>query len=357
MNRVTMVILLVVVAILAGSLMAAETTVKGRIYSHWGYNMTDGADGENEFGLERAYITVKSKLSKYTSAQITSDLRATDIGDGEDAKRRYELIMKYIFIDWTPAFGKEVLKLRIGLLPLPYSVYQDDLWSRHYIAMNFSDINGLLTSADPGVSAIFALGEKGKCGSFSVGMFNGTSYTDLEEKNKQKSLHLFTNLKPLVDNPDFKKSTIGAQYFKGTQNIDLGDTLLASDYKKDVISVGALLAYRNLFNVGLDMGWNTTGQGIGVDDKKKSGISVFGTLFLSELAQDVELLKTLNLFGRYDSFDPDTDADDDAEQLMIVGVECYPTKGFKASINIRTKSFDNGTQDENHLFLNTLFKF
>ena len=117
--------------------------------------------------------------------------------------------MKYIFIDWTPAFGKEVLKLRFGLVPLPYSVYQDDLWSRHYIAMNFSDINGLFTSADPGVLAIFALGEKGKYGSFSLGMINGTSYTDLEEKNEQKNIHMFTALKPMIDNDDLKKSTIG----------------------------------------------------------------------------------------------------------------------------------------------------
>ena len=357
MNRVVMLMLLVAM-MFAGSLMATETSVHGRLYTHWEYDMTDGAGGMNDFGLGRAYVTVKSKLSDQTTVRITSDLRQSTIDDNGKVRTRYYVIIKYGYLDWTPAFGKKIFKFRFGLQPTPYIDFQNKLWGRRYLAKTVGDMNKFLTSSDPGISAHIALGENGKIGSLALGVFNGTSYSDLGELNKQKDYNLFAQIKPLINSEDLKKSAIVAQYYKGTQNVAFDDTTkVAGDYKNDIISVGALLAYRGLLYVGADLNWHTEGQGAGNDEMKESGASFHGTLYLSELVDGSSALRTLNLFSRYDTFDPNTNTDDDVEKLLIVGVECSPTKGFKASVNIRSTSFDDDSTTEKQLFINTLFKF
>jgi hypothetical protein len=102
------------------------------------------------------------------------------------------------------------------------------------------------------------------------------------------------------------------------------------------------------------------GQGAGVDDKKQSAISVFGALHLKSLVGEQSLLKTLSLFGRTDISDPNTDAvnDKDGNTLIIAGVECTPIKGVAASVNFRSKGYqDSAKKAESYLYLNTEFKF
>ena len=100
---------LFILAVCAVSTMAAETTVHGRLYSHWMMDMSDGAESYNDFGLSRAYVTVKSKLSDYTSVRITSDIRNAGGFSG------YTIILKYAYMDWKPKFANDMVNLRFGL--------------------------------------------------------------------------------------------------------------------------------------------------------------------------------------------------------------------------------------------------
>ncbi len=356
MSRSSLVLLLAGL-ILSGSLMAAETKVNGRLYAHWSYDMTDGADGMNEFGLDRSYVTVRSRLSDFTTVRLTSDLRESTIEDNGKVKTRYYIILKYGYLDWKPAFAKSVLKLRFGLQPTPYIDFQNKLWGRRYMVKTVGDRNKFLTTSDLGAFAYVSLGEKKKYGQAGVGLFNGTSYSSLGEANKQKDINVFVRINPLANSEDLKGSAIVGQYYKGTQNMAFDDSTKARDYKNDIFSVGALLALDELFRIGADMNWQTLGAGALLDEVKRMGSSVHATLFLGELTEDAQIFRTLNLFGRYDIFDPDTDIDNDREKLMIVGVECNPTKGFKASLNITSTRFDDDRATEKQLNFNTLFKF
>ena len=67
-------------------------------------------------------------------------------------------------------------------------------------------------------------------------------------------------------------------------------------------------------------------------------MTFFGTLYLAALAESAPMLRTLNLFGRVDLYEPDNDTSDDGKTLIIGGVECVPVKGFKASVNLRSTS-------------------
>ena len=330
----------------------AETEVNGKLYAHWMMDMTDGADNFNEFALGRAYVTVKSKLSDYTSVRITSDLRETGSFDG------YSVIIKYAYLDWKPQFANGVLKLRLGLQPTQYIDKMNKLWGRRYLENTVGDLHHFLTTSDLGAGVIITLGEKGKLGYIAGNVWNGTSYTNVEELNKQKDFSGFVYFTPLKDNPDFKRCAILAQAYVGTQNRNFGDFLNSSDYDRSLFSFGALLAFRHILDIGADINLNSKGQGAGTDDLKETGYSAFATIYLEDLIANASLLRTLNLFGRMDMYDPNSDVDDNGNTLIIGGVECTPVKGFKASVNLRTLSYQAEDVDsETYVYVNTLFEF
>jgi len=333
---------------------SADTKVNGRLYAHWMLDKTEGANNANEFGIGRTYVTVTSKLSDYTSLRITTDIKETEI----DGKTRYDIILKYGYFDWKPAFAQSILTVRFGLQPTPYIDMMNKIWGRRYLEKTVGDLNKYLTSSDLGLGAYVDLGEKGQYGTVGLIVLNGTSYSSLGEENKQKDFNFFTALTPFANNPDLKKSMIIGQYYYGFQNEMIPDSVEAADFKTQLFSVGGNLAYQNLINVGGEMNFLTSGNGIGLDDTKSSAISFFGTLYLEQLLANTPALRTLNLFGRVDIVDPDTDVGENKENLTIFGVECAPVKGFAASVNYRHLSFDDTNETtEKGLFFNTLFKF
>jgi hypothetical protein len=332
---------------------AAETKVEGRIYSNWMLNTSDEADGYNSFLLDRSYITAKSKLSDYTNVVITMDMRSVDSYKG------YTMILKYGYAAWKPKFAYDYMTVTLGLQPTKYLEAVDgSFWGRRYVSSSTGDINSYLSTADLGLTISTNLGKQGMYGSAGLSVWNGTKYSDVVEKNKQKDFNPYIVFKPVPNNPDFDQTILAAQFYSGTQNIAFGDSLEASDYKHQIMSIGGKLAYSNNFDLGFDFNWNTLGQGNGENDKKQSAFSGFGTLYLAKLAGENSILKTLGLFGRFDMVDPNTDANDDGKNIIIAGVECTPVKGVAASINIRSTDYqETDKANEKALYLNTEFKF
>lgn len=370
MKKLTNGFIIVILLSLSITANAADTKVKGRLYANWNLDVTDGAESANSFNVKRAYMTVKSKLSDYTSARITTDIRSLDSYEG------YSIILKYGYIDWKPSFSKS-LKMRVGLQPTMYIDNMNKLWGRRYLEKTVGDKNKVLTTSDLGVSTFINLGEKGKAGYLALQILNGTKYSNVEELNKNKDIGLFALLKPFFKNDDLKRSRILAQAYSGTQNKSLvasADTTItgidttvisfaneASQFSNKIISFGGILGYRKTFDLGVDLNFQTKGKGYDsdtgaeLDDVKSSNISVFGTLYFEDLSESFG--KTLNIYGRFDKVDPNSDKENDGKSLLIVGLECSPTKGVKSSINIRTTSYEDSRDSESHLFFNTLFKF
>jgi hypothetical protein len=368
MKKLTVILSLIAVMATAISAFAVETTVEGRIYSSWWMNLTDTTmtrdsatvdlKGWNQFSLDRSYVTVKSKLTDYTSLNITTDLRESK-NEGLSSFAGDMIVLKFAYVDMKMKCASERIALRLGLQPTRYLDAIDNMmWGHRYVLNSVGDLNGALTTSDLGATFNYSLGEDSKYGYAGLSIWNGTSYTDLNELNKSKDFNPYVVLKPLVNNADFEKTMIAAQFYTGTQNMVIDTSMKASDYKRQIISVGANLAYKNLFNVGGEFWSNTLGQGPSADDLKSSAISLFGNLKLRSLVGEDSPFRTLGLFGRYDMVDPNTDTDDNGSSLLIAGVECTPIKGISSSINFRNKSYQaEGVKAESFLYLNTEFKF
>lgn len=374
MKRIIALFVMAVAVLAVSSAMAAETSVKGTIFTTWMLNKTDGQDNYNAFSVDRAYLGAESKLSDYTSIRITFDIRPErfstkkqTIVDSDDdtvtvpAMSAYDgnpVILKYAYADWKIKPVAQYLKIRFGLQPTIYLNYMDGIWSRRYIERNIGDLYGWTSTADLGLSALFTLGPQGNLGEAGLSVFNGTKYSDVTDKNKNKDVNLFAKISPFYNNGDFHLVTFFGQFYTGTQNKEITGSTEASDWRKQIVSAGAKLAYQKTVDLCLDANVQTLGQGAGKSDLKQRGLSFWGNLYLNSLVSDTSPLKTLVLFGRVDAYDPNTDLDKDGNTMVIAGVECAPVKGVKASLNYRHTGFqDDEAASLKYVSLNTEFKF
>ncbi len=374
MKRIIAALVLLLIIIAVSPAPAAETTVKGTVYSTWTVNKTDGQNDYNAFSIDRVYFGAESKLSDYTNVRITFDIRPSKFSSSETTAidsdgdtvtvpatavyDGYPVILKYAYADWKIKPVADHVKVRFGLQPTMHLNYIDAIWGRRYVSSYIIDLNGWMSTADLGLSALFALGPQGKLGEAGLSIFNGTKFSDITDKNKNKDLNLFAKFNPFYDNADFEQVTLFGQVYLGTQNKEITGPTKASDWKKQIVSMGGKLAYRKTVDFCFDVNFQTLGQGAGKSDLKQSGLSFWGNLYLEPLMPAASPFKTLALYGRVDAYDPNSDLAKDANTMIIAGVECSPIKGVKASLNYRTISYqkDDATS-QNYVYLNTEFKF
>ena len=360
----TAIVLLILGGLIFSKTYAADTKVEGRIYGTWWMYMNDSTfvngenavdqKGFNQFSLDRSYMTLKSKLTDYTSVTITSDLRTITGYSG------YAMILKNGYANIKMPF-KPALSLSLGLQPTKFLDYVDNqVWGHRYIERSVGDRTGLWTSADLGATIDYAFGQSGTQGAVGLSIWNGTSYSNLVENNKNKDFNFYAAYKPLINNPKFDRTILVGSVYMGTQNVVIDTSMDAGDYKRQIISVAGKVNYGAYLDFGAEYWSNTLGEGAGADDLKQSAISFNAALYAKPFVSDKSALRTLDLLFRYDIFDPNTDSDAGKNNMnmMIVGLECAPVKGINASLNYRSYGFENSNLDsQNYLYFNSEFRF
>lgn len=349
-----------------GKHLKSKTSVNGKVYSHSLMDLSDKDGSYSEFALSRAYVTLRSSITSDASLRITSDFKTYD--------GKYDIILKYAHFDWKPAFAKGYWTMRVGLQPTMYIDYMNKLWGRRYLEKTIGDKKKFLTSSDLGFSTVLGFGPKSDYGFVNLAILNGTSYTGVTEENSAKDLNLVALVKPFKNVPILSKSVLMSQFYTGTQNHSLDDistidssgspwdttvtTVSSSDWKRQIVSVGGLFAFKKTFDLGFDLNFTTVGKGHDHDAVNKRGLSFFGSFYLYDIAHNAPFWKSINFFGRIDSYNPDTDVSGNGQNSFYVGVETVPYKGLHFSLNFRTTSYEDENVKSDKVFgLNTQFKF
>ena len=386
MTRTVGSIAVVLILLLTFSMASADKEVKvgGQVFAQWYYDMSDTLDysrsdvdfdSYSAFSIQRAYIYAKAKLSDKTWGKVT-----VDVNPGIANIR-----LKYAYINWKLLARENFdLSTRFGLQGTPWIDEMDGVWGRRYLEMTPTEQLSMESSADFGLSFKSNFGEEGKWGYAKLAIFNGTSYEDPGDDNPTKDINLAVFLTPLNTNPDFGKSKIGFQVYSGTLNSYRDSSDVKDDYKKTMISIMGNLHYRELFALGIEYDSYKSPQildvadiGFGgawpdLSDNKVTAIALFGTLWLTDLAENTPLLRTTSLFFRYMMVDPDADDHEiippgginfeTSANEFIFGVECEPVKGVAASLNYRAEKIKDiplMTDDisNSYLYLNMLLAF
>jgi len=331
-----------------------------RIGGQWFLNFRVGKEGDetvSRFGVDRAYINIRHRLSERWSGRITPDASLDREGDGEgDLKVR----LKYAYIDF--AFDDLGIftapHVEFGLAHRPWLDFEEHLNYYRYQGTMFTERNGLFNSADYGITLFSLIGgtmaedyrEKvnsaypGRYGSLAVGVYNGGGYHGIE-RNTNKSLEGRLTLRPLPDVLPGLQFTYHGIYGTGNQVDDTDWTvnLLFVSWESQHLVVTAQQYWgRGDFkgNALDDLG----------DALRQDGFSLFGEYRFTN--------PHVSVLARYDRFDDTPDVDGGESDRIIGGVAYHLEGHSKIVVDYDVESRDGfDTAAERYLKVGVEFSF
>lgn len=259
--------------------------VSGVLFGRYTYELTEGADGYNEFAMDRVYVRADASINDHLGARVTLD---ADHFKDSAVDTKYRLFVKHAYLEWKDAAPG--VKVRAGVIDAPLGPYMDDLWGHRYITDNFTSWAIKLSTADLGVGA-YGKHREGLVDWAAV-LVNGEGYSKLEvDAGKQAQARLTVD--PLAGGDEMKLPITG--FVAYAMNPDDNQELIASG------------------QVGFEMPYLlVSGQ---VLMKSQADLSGFG---YSAIALP-RVPKVLSGVFRYDAYDPDTAVDGDASTQLVVG--------------------------------------
>ncbi len=277
---------------------APPVVISGVLYGHYTFSLTEGADNYNEFGMDRVYFRGDATINEHLGTRVTMD---ADRFKDPTLDTKYRLFLKHAYLEWKdPAPG---VKARVGIIDAPLGPYMDEFWGHRFISDNYAAWAIKLPTADLGVGA-YGKHKKGLVDWAAV-LVNGEGYSKIEV-DAGKQVQARVTVDPLAGGDKMKLPITG--YAAYAFNPDDNQELIAS---------GA---------VGFEMpSLLLSGQAL-----MKNAADTTGFGYSAVLMPRVPGVVTGIV--RYDTFDPNTDAEDDATTQLFVGASHHFAKKVAASL-------------------------
>ncbi len=292
---------------LAGT--GSDVKVGGVVFSHYGVDLSAGADHANEFDITRVYLTVKAKVSDSLSTRITTDVGrlqsphthrydddgALTVDGGQDTK--LTPFIKYAYLQWTPPV--DGVRLQFGAAGTGWTGLYDKFWGRRWVSKSFGDQTKVLSTSDLGVHAAGA--HKGGLVQWHGGLLNGAGYGK-PEGDKAKTAQLRLTVDPMAGGNAQLPVSAFASHELGAD----GDP---------VTVMAAALGYKST----LGLAW--------CELIRRSQGDLAGQGVSASLVPHVGGVASLLI--RVDRWDPDTEMDEDAALRLVGGI----TKDFAEKVS------------------------
>lgn len=225
MNKKVLLLVLIFLSLFSAQTAKGQSSLSdvgfsGQFFFSFEHNIFEN-EIQNEFALKRGYITFRKDLSDNIQVRFTQDVSIDRRGDGEGD---IELRLKYVLVNYSMgnAGPFKNANIEFGVVNRPWINFEQDINDFRSQRSMFLDQNGILSSADYGVTFETGFGSElkgelrrglksnpARYGSFSVGIYNGGGYSALE-KNNNKLLESRLTFRPLPDIlPGFQTSFFG----------------------------------------------------------------------------------------------------------------------------------------------------
>ena len=265
------------------------------------------------FEIRRAYLGYDYTFNDKFSSQI--------LLEGNDkilTNTRLGLFIKTAFVEWK-AF--ERVSFSIGLIPTPTFSWalNEKAWNYRSIEKTIIDMRGLGNASDLGVAA---RGKFDKAGNYGFGLMIGNGNGQRPEINKFKKYY----------------GTLFAKPVKGLQMEVYGDYEPAADEKNKTTLKGFVGYTYEKFNFGVEVFQQTQKNAGGTDiDAVPFGIS--GFIWGNLLGRENKSI--LNVFARYDMYDPNTKNDSVGykENFITIGLDYMPIENVHFMPNVWVNSY------------------
>jgi hypothetical protein len=173
----------------------------GVIFGNWNYQMPTTPSqlrnqNNNEFVVDRAYLTFRMPAGAHTSIRITTDVfRSTD-----SASNAYTIRAKYAFLQYESAKLSNGMGVagKVGIIENVIVPYMENFWPR-YLSQMATERSGYFSSADVGLGSIVTF--PNRMGEIYAHIVNGPGYT-ARERDRFKDFAIRVTYTPLMNEPD-----------------------------------------------------------------------------------------------------------------------------------------------------------
>jgi len=326
----------------------AQTTIDGLIYASGRYGLVKDttfspAAHPNNFDVDRAYLTVRSKSDGGIATRVTIDV------DGRRANANQQTFrLKYAYVAWTPTGSS--LTWKLGAQNTPMVGYEEDLWGYRMQGPVPLDRARYLSSSDFGFAVEGAW--QAQRVNMDVGVFNGETYSGAPGDNR-KDIAARVSVR-LMDTENTSKT--GGLRLTGFALV--GRATGGADRTRAV----ALLSYQtNAFMLGAEAASMLDSTVVDAETKGRL-MSVFGTYMRPNTK--------VGFMGRIDQFDPDADRSPAAasavasqQTRVVAGVSYQLAKNVRLLLDADVTSIENGPAintfqvANRNLFLHAEIKF
>lgn len=319
--------LVVLACYVTTSLIGAETKVSMTLWNRYTAELVDGELGESVFSLERGYFRIEPKFNDKVKGRFNVDFFSDEDGlDGAGLK------LKYAYLDFSEVLPIPESKISVGLIKHYFGTIYD--WEYLSIQKALEDKEKVASSTDYGLALYGYL--PGGFGEYAVSLLNGEGYKKTGA-DVDKEPEIAANLR-VIPIPGL---TVGVS------------VLYESDESDRLAYAGVAHFSKGAFEL-----W---GEYLASDmnDVTGSGFMVMPILKLKGMTGiDIDLL------GRFDMWDGDTDIDDNGHMNITAGVNWNLIRNEKGSPMVflqiqgeRTMFEDETALDIDQLMLQLQWKF
>ena len=297
-----------------------KVNIHGLTFGDLFYNASSSSAANKDLNgvrINRVYFTGDFTLSENFASRFR--LETDQIGSG-GGKTEFGVMVKDAWLKWKNVFsGSDLI---FGISPTPAFDVSEGAWGHRYLEKTIMDLNHIVGSRDMGIDL---KGKFDQSGTVKYWVKIGNNSGNKPETNKYKRFYGQLEFVPSSN----LLITVYGDYASAPDITDPYD----NTSKSNSAYVGALfLNYKvkGSFALGFEgfirsMQNSILSATAAAKSLNSRGISLWAYANLSDNAQ---------LVGRFDNFDPNTDAGSDGTNLILVGVQFNPIKSVSVTPNI-----------------------
>jgi len=300
-----------VIILLFSGIVFGQGKIGSKVYFNYSYN--NDAKPTNNFEFNRVYFTFSNKLTDKISYKFTTDVGRFNTGHDN----RLSVYLKNAYLKWNTGGGDLVF----GLQGMNMFNVEEHNWGYRFVEKAPMDLRKFSSSADLGIGYYNTFNKKLH---LSALITNGTGYKKSE-------------------NDDFKKYSVQLMYgdskIKKDGNFNIGASLSLEPFNY-VVGVDTTTENKTVFGGFAVYQIQKLRIGAEYDLMNNGGSSVTGSI-ISAYA-NLSTSKYVDVFARYDFYDPNTDTANNGISYFIGGLNFKPNKGFYIAPNVKVSSPQTG---------------
>lgn len=285
---------------------------------------------QNGIQFRRINFTADFTISEKFSTRFRMESDQSNNSNTQGNKLGF--MVKDAYLQWKGVF--EGSNLVAGISPTPAFSVAEGVWGNRYLEKTTLDFWGIVSSRDFGIDLMGNLYNNGQ---LKYWVKIGNNSGNAPENNKYKRFYGMLEYNPT-------KEFVMTAYGDFAPNAMVYDQFAKSSKSNNSFVGAVFLGYKKEnFNIGLEAFLRSQQNGfkksnlVALEDLDANGFSIWANYSVSE---------NFRFVGRYDSFDPNSNTDNDGNSFFLFALDYMPVPKIHISPNVIVKTYQKGGDDD-----------